>query len=53
MKCKCFYREDDKCFIDQPGPQETCTFHAHRIDAMTGEPMGPVEGPPEKEKKCS
>lgn len=45
MDCKCFWQEDGKCWQDEPGPQETCTSHAHRIDAMTGKPMGPVEGP--------
>jgi hypothetical protein len=22
--CHCFYREDDKCFLDHPGPMEVC-----------------------------
>ena len=24
ITCTCFYREDDHCFLNRPGPQDTC-----------------------------
>lgn len=27
LTCKCFYREDDHCFLGHPGPEATCTSH--------------------------
>jgi hypothetical protein len=44
MPCKCFWWEDERgCFLGRVGPrEENCESHAHRIDGLTGEEMGPL-----------
>lgn len=44
--CKCFYREDGKCFINKTPIDEKCKYQIYRPCSFTGEELGPVNNPP-------
>lgn len=50
--CRCFWADEDgTCSLGEDPPiQETCAHQCDRIDPMTGEGLGSVPGPPEREK---
>jgi len=47
VECRCFWNSDGKCSKGKEGPQATCPEHAYRINAETGEKMGPLAPGPE------
>ena len=50
--CRCFWANGDgTCAREMiPVKQEGCPLHAYRINPMTGEKWGPLEGPPERKE---
>jgi hypothetical protein len=50
--CRCFWADEDgTCAREMiPVKQEGCPLHAYRINPMTGEKWGPLEGPPERKE---
>lgn len=47
--CSCFWADpDDTCALGHEPRQETCAFHAYRIDPMTGKDLGPLKEAPKR-----
>jgi nitrite reductase/ring-hydroxylating ferredoxin subunit len=48
MSCTgCFWAEEGECLQGEDTTQENCPIYASRIDAMTGQPLGPLHPAPE------